>query len=107
MLLKTSSGYRNISVNKIVYSESDNHNQRICLQDGELLYIRTSSADLCEKLAPFGHFHPCGKTYIINLEHIDKLLSDRAVMGNGDNLAIPRRAMASLKSAYLDYLSRR
>lgn len=104
VLLKTTSGYRNISVNKIVYCESDNHNQRICLRDGELLYVRTSSADLCEKLAPFGHFYPCGKTYIINFDCIDKLLADRAVMENGAILSIPRRTMPDLKIAYLDYL---
>ncbi len=104
ILLKTSNGYQSVSLNKIIYCESDNHNQRICLMDGESLYIRISFAELCERLSPFSRFYPCGKTYIINLARIEKLLSDNAVMENGDSLSVPRRSMPSLKAAYLNYL---
>lgn len=107
ILLKTSNGYQNISVSKIIYCESENHNQRIILLEGEPIYTRISSAELCEKLATFGQFYPCGKTYIINLGCIDKLQNDVVVMENGDSLSVPRRVITGLKNAYLDYMERR
>lgn len=107
ILLKTTAGYYNVSVPKIIYCESDNHNQRIVLVNGEPLHVRISSSDLWDKVTPFDCFYPCGKTYILNLEHIDKLLSDSVEMENGDTLTVPRRAMASLKNAWFDYMGRR
>ena len=107
ILLKTTDGYYNISVSKIICCESDNHNQRIFLTNSSPIHVRISSADLLDKLTPFGYFYPCGKTYIINLERIDKLLSSSVLMENGDSFAVPRRAMTGLKNAWLDYLSRR
>lgn len=104
ILLKTTDGYHNIEANKIVYCESANHNQCIRLMNGEILYVRCSSTELFNKLSPCGCYYQCGKTYIINLEHINKLMADSAVMENGDKLVIPRRTIPSLKNAYLDYL---
>lgn len=107
ILLKATDGYYNVPATNIIYCESDNHNQRIRLTDKAPIHVRISSAELYEKLMPFGCFYPCGKTYIINLERIDKLMSDSVVMENGHSLTIPRRAMTSLKNSWLDYLSRR
>jgi len=106
VLLKISNGYCKVSADKIVYSESDNHYQHVCMQNGESMRVRVSFSELCEKLVPFGHFYPCGKTYIINFDRIDKLLADRVVMENGAVLSIPRRTMPDLKIAYLDYLKK-
>jgi len=69
--------------------------------------VRISQAELWEKLFPFGQFFLCGKTFIINLEQIEKILSDTVEMTTGKCLAVPRRAMASLKNAYMDYLGMR
>ena len=103
ILMKTANGYYNISVSKIIYCKSDNHNQTICLIDEEPTSVRISSAELWEKLSPFGQFYPCGKTFIINLEHVEKVLSDTVEMVNGKILNIPRRIMPMLKKAYMDY----
>ena len=107
VLMKTANGYHNISVSKIVYCESSNHNQTICFVDEEPASVRISQAELWEKLSPFGQFYLCGKSFIINLEQIEKILSDTVEMTTGKCLAVPRRAMASLKNAYMDYLGMR
>ena len=49
----------------------------------------------------------CGKTYIINLDYIDKLSSNSAALTSGDNLVIPRTAFKGLQAAYFDYFGRR
>ena len=107
VLMKTVNGYHNISISKIVYCESSNHNQTICFVDEEPTSVRISQAELWEKLSPFGQFYLCGKTYIINLEQIEKILSDTVEMTTGKRLAVPRRILPALKNAYMDYLGMR
>ena len=99
VLMKTANGYYNIPVGNIIYCESANHNQIIYFAEGEPASVRISQAELWEKLSPFGQFYLCGKTFIINLEQIEKILSDTVEMTTGKCLAVPRRAMASLKNA--------
>ena len=107
VLMKTVNGYHNISIAKIVYCESSNHNQTICFVDEEPTSVRISQAELWEKLSPFGQFYLCGKTYIINLEQIEKILSDTVEMTTGKCLAVPRRILPAFKNAYMDYLGMR
>jgi DNA-binding LytR/AlgR family response regulator len=107
VLMKTVNGYHNISISKIVYCESANHNQTIWFVDEELASVRISQSELWEKLSPFRQFYPCGKTYIINLEQIEKILSDTVELTGGKRLAVPRRTMSALKNAYMDYLGMR
>lgn len=107
VLMKTVNGYHNISISKIVYCESSNHNQTICFVDEEPTSVRISQAELWEKLSPFGQFYLCGKTYIINLEQIEKILSDTVEMTTGKYLAVPRRILPAFKNAYMDYLGMR
>ena len=107
VLMKTVNGYHNISISKIVYCESSNHNQTICFVDEEPTSVRISQAELWEKLSPFGQFYLCGKTYIINLEQIEKILSDTVEMTTGKCLAVPRRILPAFKNAYMDYLGMR
>ena len=107
VLMKTANGYHNISISKIVYCESANHNQTICFVDEELASVRISQSELWEKLSPFRQFYLCGKTYIINLEQIEKILSDTVELTGGKRLAVPRRTMSALKNAYMDYLGMR
>ena len=104
VLMKTVNGYHNISISKIIYCESANHNQTICFVDEQPTSVRISQAELWEKLSPFGQFYLCGKTYIINLEQIEKILSDTVEMTTGNCLAVPRRILPALKNAYMDYL---
>ena len=107
VLMKTVNGYHNISISKIVYCESSNHNQTICFVDEEPTSVRISQAELWEKLSPFGQFYLCGKTYIINLEQIEKIPSDMVEMTTGKCLAVPRRILPAFKNAYMDYLGMR
>ena len=69
--------------------------------------MRISQSELWEKLSPFRQFYLCGKTYIINLEQIEKILSDTVELTGGKCLAVPRRTMSALKNAYMDYLGMR
>ena len=88
ILMKTANGYHNISVSKIVYCESLNHYQTICFVDENPAMVRISQAELWEKLSPFGQFYLCGKTYIINFEQIEKILSGTVELTTGQNLAV-------------------
>ena len=107
VLMKTVNGYHNIPISKIIYCESANHNQTICFVDEQPASVRISQSELWEKLSPFGQFYLCGKTYIINLEQIEKILSDTVEMTTGKCLAVPRRILPALKNAYMDYLGMR
>ena len=90
-----------------MWSESNDHYQIISLLNGEKLSVRISATELADKLSPFGCLYQCGKTYIINLDYIDKLSSNSAALTSGDNLVIPRTAFKGLQTAYFDYFGRR
>ena len=103
IVLKSDGGYRSISLDEIVYCEAADNYQRIYMKSGSDFLVRMTSAELYDKIGDTTGFFRCGRRYILSLGHISKIVSSTAVMKNGKSLAVPRSAVAELRTAFFDY----
>ena len=101
--LKTTEGIRRVELNKIVYSEADNHFQRIYLADGRTIITRRSSIELFKQLEEEPRFCKCGSAYIINMDYITQIHAQGILLSTGAKIKIPGRKYAEFKSRYMDY----
>ena len=104
IVLKVDNEYRNILASKICYCESEDKYQRIYCERENIL-VRITATELYQQLAPFGCFYRCGRSHIINFNHISKVTANSAVFKNGIQLPLPRSAVSGMRSAFFDYFS--
>lgn len=100
---KSTEGICRVDLEKIVYSESDSHTQRIVLSDGKVVTIRKTSTELFELLVGNQNFYKCGSTYIFNMDFVSELSSKGVVFSTGKKLPILSRKYAEFKKTYMDY----
>ena len=103
IVLKSEGGYRSILLDDIVYCEAADNYQRIYMKSGNDFLVRMTSAELYDKLGGATGFFRCGRRYILSLGHISKIVSGTAVMKNGRSIAVPRSAVAALRTAFFNY----
>lgn len=101
--VKSTDGISRVDLNKLVYSETDNHVQKLYLSDGRVICVRKSSIELFELLDEEPRFYKCGSTYIINMDYIVELTSRIVVFSTGAKIPILRRKYADFKRQYMDY----
>lgn len=101
--VKSTDGIRRIDLTKLVYSETDNHVQKLHSSDGSVISVRKSSIELFELLEEEPRFYKCGSTYIINMDYIVELTSRNVVFSTNVKIPILSRKYADLKRRYMDY----
>lgn len=106
IVFKTEGEYINISVTKIVCSETKGHYQEILLSSGETVTVRQTSSELFSNLRVHNCFYQCGKSYIVSLAKISKITSESVVMSNGYEIFVPKAALPGLRTAYFDYFEK-
>ena len=104
--VKSTVGIHRVELNKLVYSETNNHHQRLYLLDGRMISTRKSSAELFELLEADPRFYKCGSTYIINMDFIVELSAKHVVFSTGAKIPILSRKYMELKKLYMDYSCR-
>jgi len=104
--IKSTDGISRVDLNKLVYSETDNHVQKLYLSDGKVITVRKSSTDLFELLEEEPRFYKCGSTYIINMDYIVELSSKGVAFSSGDRIPILSRKYMELRKLYMDYSCR-
>lgn len=70
-----------------------------CGQSGFAGALSLVVAPLLEKPC----FVMCGASFVVNLEHVEAVRKDGAVMKNGEELHLPKKACVPLKAAWLNY----
>ncbi len=101
--VKSTDGIRRIDLSSLVYSETENHVQKLRLSDGSEISVRKSSSELFELLEEEPRFYKCGSTYIINMDYIIELTSRNVVFSIGTKVPILSRKYADFKKRYMDY----
>lgn len=101
--VKSTDGISRVDLKKLVYSETDNHVQKLYLSDGKVISVRKSSTELFELLEEEPRFYKCGSTYIINMDYIVELSSKDVAFSSGARIPIPSRKYMELKKLYMDY----
>ena len=100
--IQTGGEMRNLTVDEILYLESDKHTVRI--------YMLSSSAgpyscyasllSFEEKLQPLG-FLRVQKSFLVNMRHIRKLQCGEAALESGETLPVSEKNYRQIKRAYL------
>ncbi|PHV69464.1 hypothetical protein CS063_15480 [Sporanaerobium hydrogeniformans] len=101
--VKSTEGISRIELNELVYSETDNHFQRLNLSDGRTIYVRKSSTEIFELLDKYPRFYKCGSTYIINMDYIIELTSKWIFFSTGAKITMLSRKYTEFKKLYMDY----
>lgn len=102
--VKSTNGISRVDLNKFVYSEANNHLQRLHLSDGRTLSVRKSSAEFYELLDAEPRFYKCGSTYVINMDYIIELSSRNVTFSTGVKIPILSRKYTDFKKRYMDYV---
>ena len=105
IVLKTGGEYQHVIVANLLYCEAANNYQRLTMKDGTQLLVRMTAPELYEMLAGFGCFYRCGRSYILNLDHIKKVTASSVMLQNGMELPVPRSTVAALRSAFFNHFN--
>lgn len=92
-----------VMVRDIVFCESSGKRQFLHLADNTQLCIHMSMAGLEELFLPYEEIIRIGKSYIINMDHVEGLDSQAVQMDGGLKLYLPRGGYQSLKKQYITY----
>ncbi len=95
-------GIRQIKTDDIVYCESQKNYQMLYL-DTEECRVRITAKEMWEMLEHFVQFSRCGRSYILNLNHVVSVEKEEILMDNECRIYIPRNVSAEFKKVYFSY----
>ena len=102
IVIKVAGGIRQIWPGDIIYCESQKNYQVLYLTKGEYR-VRMTAGKLWEILEEFCRFGRCGRSYILNMDHIVSVEREKIVMDNGCTIYIPRNKAQEFKNNYFAY----
>ncbi len=102
IVLKAARGVRQVHPREIIYCESQKNYQVLYLKSEELR-VRMTAGQLWEMLEKFPQFDRCGRSYILNMDHIVSVKQDEILLDDGSTVYIPRNKAADFKKRYFSY----
>ena len=105
IVIKVDNGYRHFTVKEILYVEAEDKYQRIYLSNGEKILVRITSTEFYEKVKEFDCFFRCGRSHIINLNHVKKVTTSSVIIKTGKELKLSHTAISALKTAFFNYFN--
>ena len=104
ILLQTANnGVRRVKLTDIIYCEAQRKIQCVYLKENERIYLKMTMAKLFEMLCPHKRFVKLGVSYIINMEHIERLDAQTLLLDCGKEIYLPRGSYKELRYRYFDY----
>ena len=105
IIIKLVSGIHKLHPDDIIYCETQ-RNYQILFQKSDEYKVRMSSGELYGMLCKFQQFEKCGRSYILNMNHIIHINKEEIHMDNGNKVYIPRNRAAEFSKIYFDYYFR-
>lgn len=102
---KTAAGIEKILYDQIVYFEVTHNDLYIHLEDDSEIRERKTMQKLTEELSS-SDFVLIGKSFLVNMRHIQRIEEFKAILSNGQMVNIPKVQSSSVHKAFLMYLSR-
>ncbi len=102
IVIKVVSGIRKLYPDEIIYSETRRNYQILYLKSEEC-QVRMSSGELYGMLERFPQFERCGRSYILNMNHIISVNKEEIRMDNSSKIYIPRSKIAEFQKLYFTY----
>lgn len=103
ILVQADDHIEKIAIGDIIYCEAQRKKQCIYLKGGGSIHVRMTMARLCEMVASRKEFTRLGASYIVNLEHIERLSAQMLQLDNGEMLYLPRGSYKNLREKYFDF----
>ena len=100
--IKVAGGVRQLSPSDILYCESQKNYQILYLAGAECR-VRMTTENLGKLLADFPQFGRCGRSYILNMDHIISVDREEILMDSGRAIYIPRNKATEFKKRYFAY----
>lgn len=104
--LNSKFGYYRIKYKNIIYMESFKRQVFFHCKDGTTISVNEKLDTIEEKLND-RRFVRCHKSYLANMDYIDRLENRQFVFINNTAVPIPKESLNTIKSKYLDYLENR
>lgn len=95
-------GIRQLGPDEIIYCESQ-RNYQILHLTAEECRVRMTVKELWEILEQIPQFCRCGRSYILNLNHVVSVEKEEILMKNERTIYIPRNIAAEFKKDYFSY----
>ncbi len=92
-----------IRLSNIQCLESNLHKVVITLSEKRSIEISAKLSDFEDFLSDHG-FCRCHKSYLVNMEHIDRIDGDTFLLTGGKNIKISRAYLQNAKKAYFDFV---
>ena len=102
IVIKVAGGARQLSPSDILYCESQKNYQILYLAGAECR-VRMTTENLWKLLADFPQFGRCGRSYILNMDHIISVDREEILMDSGRAIYIPRNKATEFKKRYFAY----
>ena len=94
---------RRVALNDIIYCEAQRKKQYVCLKENESVYLQMTMIKLFELLCSYKRFVKVGASYIVNMEHIERIDTRILLLDNGKEIYLPRGSYKELRQQYFDY----
>ncbi|WP_317856198.1 LytTR family DNA-binding domain-containing protein [Chakrabartyella piscis] len=102
-VIATENGNERIDLNDLMYCESQGNYQYLHMKSGAVCKVRTTMKFIKEQLASESAFVPCGKAYIVGLQHVKMMNRKYIILTNDVEIPIPRGAYSSLQQKYFGF----
>ncbi len=103
LLFQTDNHVRRVEVSDIVYCEAQRKKQYVHLAGGERIVLNMTMKKLCEMIADYKELTKVGASYIVNMEHIERLSTRALWLDNQKELYLPRGSYKILREIYFNY----
>lgn len=92
-----------IPLDKVMFVESSGHNVIFRMEDGTQVKVISTLRDYFPVLNISKNFLRCHKSYVINLDYVEKIGQVSFTMKDGEQINISRQYKQACKSYYINY----
>lgn len=106
--VKTKEGQVAVPFSRIEYIENYSRVINVCMTDGKKIksiYIRKSFNEETKPVLEDNRFIQVHKSFIINMNHVNRLVQGGIIMESGKNIPVSRARTAEVKKEYLMFVS--
>lgn len=105
LVLTTTLGMKKVDVNSILYVESERNYYSVYLVHGKKYICRGPLSDFEKEISGFDFFR-IHSAFIVNLEHVDRILENGFVLIKSTTLPIAQKRAPAFKKTYMEYVRR-